>query len=70
MSSSKKFTCKETLRQVFICLRLRTAYPPYTLYTCIQVYLFTKGRVEGQESYTREKVTGARVQEAGSKIPT
>ncbi len=40
MSSSKKFNYKGTLRQVFICLRPRTRYPPppYKLYTCIQVY--------------------------------
>ncbi len=32
----KKFTCKRTLRQFFICLRPRTTYPPplYTIYTC------------------------------------
>jgi hypothetical protein len=37
MSSSKKITCKETLRQMFICLRPRTPYSlPYELYTCIQ----------------------------------
>ncbi len=30
-------TCKGTLRQVFICLRLRTPQPPrYTLFTCKQ----------------------------------
>ncbi len=35
----KKLTCKETLRQVFICLRPRTPYPPpYTLYICVIVY--------------------------------
>jgi hypothetical protein len=34
----KKFTCKGTLRQVFICLRLRTPYsPPPNLHTCIRV---------------------------------
>jgi hypothetical protein len=32
-----KLTCKRTLRQVFICLGLRTPDPPLcTLYTCIQ----------------------------------
>ncbi len=46
MSSSKKLTCKETLRQVFICLRPRTPTPLlYTLYMCIQD-LFTQGRRE------------------------
>ncbi len=29
-------TCKWTLRQLFICLRPRTLYPPDKLYTCIQ----------------------------------
>ncbi len=35
-----KLACKGTLRQVFICLRPRTLYPPppYT------IYLFTQGR--------------------------
>ncbi len=28
LSSSKKMKCKETLRQLFICLRPRTPYPP------------------------------------------
>ncbi len=34
----RTFTCKWTLRQVFIYLRSRTPYPTplYTLYTCIQ----------------------------------
>jgi hypothetical protein len=31
----KKMTCKETLRQVFICLRPKTTYPPTH---CILVY--------------------------------
>ncbi len=31
----KKLACKETLRQVFICLRPRTPSPPYT--HCIRV---------------------------------
>ncbi len=34
------------------------------------VYLFTKGRVGGGESSTREKVRVATVHKAGSKIPT
>jgi hypothetical protein len=49
MSSSKKLTCKETLRQVFNCLRLGTPNPSLThcivyVYT---VYLFTQGRGDG-----------------------
>ena len=36
----KKLTCKGTVRQVFICLRPRTPYPP-PFHT---VYLLTKGR--------------------------
>jgi hypothetical protein len=40
----KKLTCKETLRQAFICLRPRNTYPPNTLYTCIQyTYLHREG---------------------------
>jgi hypothetical protein len=36
----KKLTCKGTLRQVFICLRPRTLYPPsHTVY----LYLYTRG---------------------------
>ncbi len=50
MSSSKKLTCKGTLRQVFICLRPRTPpQPPYTLYTCMLILIHTGrggGRVE------------------------
>jgi hypothetical protein len=50
----RKLTCKGTLQQVFICLRLRTPYSlPYTLYTCIQY----TGRGM-RESLTREKVRG------------
>jgi hypothetical protein len=33
----KKFTCTGTLRQVFICLRLRIPYPP-PFTQCIRVY--------------------------------
>jgi hypothetical protein len=43
----KKFTCKGTLRQVFICLRPRTLYPP-PLTHCIRVYImYTKSHREG-----------------------
>ncbi len=37
MSSSKKIDLKRTLRQVFICLRPRTPYPP-PLTPCKRVY--------------------------------
>ncbi len=62
-----KLACRGTL-QVFICLRPRPPYPPpYTLYTCIQVYLFTKGRgIEG-ESWTREKVREQKFAKLGQK---
>jgi hypothetical protein len=63
----KKLT-KGTLRQVFICLRPRTPYPPpYTLYICIQ---YTNWHREGGGSWTREKRRGATVHKAGSKILT
>ncbi len=55
MSSFKKPTCKGILRQVFICLRPRTPYPP-TLHT---VYIFTQGGggggVEGGNLKQRER---------------
>jgi hypothetical protein len=44
MSPSKKFTCKEALRQVYY-LSEAPSPPPDTLYTCIQ--LFTQGRGGG-----------------------
>ncbi len=40
MSSSKKLTCKGTLRQMFICL-IPASPPPYTLYA--YMYMFTQG---------------------------
>jgi hypothetical protein len=48
MPSSKKLTCKGTLRQLFICLRPGTPYPtpPYTLY-CIRVYSILFHTVKG-----------------------
>ncbi len=58
MSSSKKMTCKGTLRQVFICLFPRTSYPPpppihtVCVYT---VYLFTR---EGGDLNQREGERG------------
>ncbi len=74
MSSSKKMTCKGTLLQVFICLRTRTTYPsPPPLTHCISVYsiqIYTGKEGRGGETLTREKVRGAIVHKAGSKIPT
>jgi hypothetical protein len=78
MSSSKKLTCKGTLRQVFICLRPRTPYTaytpiplPYTMYTCKQYSTYFLHREGGRRGdWTREKVRGATVHKAGSKIPT
>ncbi len=43
----KKFTCKGTLRQVFICLR---SPPPYTLYIRVCSILIHKGTGGGGES--------------------
>jgi hypothetical protein len=56
--TQKKFTYKETLRQVFICLRPRTPYPPPLLTVYVYtVSLFTQGREKGR---------GATVRKAGS----
>jgi hypothetical protein len=41
MSSSKKFTCEETLRQGFICVRPRTPPPPYTLLRVYNILIHT-----------------------------
>jgi hypothetical protein len=66
----KQFTCKDTLRQVFICLRPRTPYPPSPPYTLYVQYTYShrEGGRRG-ESWTREKVREATVHKAGSKIP-
>jgi hypothetical protein len=71
MSSSKKMTCKGTLRQVFICLRPRTPYPPppVTHNTCIQ-HTSTSLHREGWGGGTVEPEIRATVYKAGSKIPT
>ncbi len=84
----KKFTCKGTLRQVFICLRPPSLLgfclgwssnfvgsPPPALPAthCLYILYFDKGkggRGEGGLRWTREKVRGAIVHKAGSKIPT
>ncbi len=52
----KKFTCKWTLRQMFICLRLRTPNPPPPSITqCIRVYsiLIHTGKGEGGDEPER-----------------
>jgi hypothetical protein len=63
MSSSKKLTCKGTLKQVFICLRPRTPYPPppthYTFYRRIQ-NTYLKGKVGGKELNQKEGERGNR----------
>jgi len=64
MLSSKKLTFKDTLRQVFICLRPRTPYPPHTLHT-VYVYALQQtyshragGRgVEPERRLERQQVT-------------
>ncbi len=64
-SHLENFTLKGTLRQLFICLRPRTSYPPplHTVYV-FTVYLFTEGK---GESWTREE---QQFHKAASKIPT
>jgi hypothetical protein len=59
MSSSKKLTCKGTLRQVFVCLRPRTPYRPPPLHTVYvyTVYLFTQWRGEGWDWTERQQFT-------------
>ncbi len=73
MSSSKKLTCKGTLRQVFICVRPRTPYPsPHSHYSIL--YFFTTGK-RGRKggNWTRKEVRGATEEsiehKAGLKIP-
>jgi hypothetical protein len=57
MLSSKKMTCKGTLRQMFICLRPRTPYPPPLHTVCVNtVHLFTLGGGGGE--LISEKVEG------------
>jgi hypothetical protein len=56
------------------CLSVCGPEPCTPLTHCSRVYsiqyLFTHGRGEGWEIWSREKVTGATVHKAGSKIPT
>jgi hypothetical protein len=63
MSSSKKFICKGTLRQVFFCLR--PIPPPHTVYMYTTVYLFTQGRrelwrVEPESRLEGQQFTGSK----------
>jgi hypothetical protein len=60
MSSSKKLTCKGTLRQVFVCLWPRgqnTIHPlPYELFTCsVLIHTGKWGRGGGGELNQREE---------------
>ncbi len=68
----KKFTCEGTLRQVFICLRPRTTYPP--LHSVYVYYTYSlQGRGEGGELNQREGERGNAGEyrpKAGLKIPT
>jgi hypothetical protein len=64
----KKLTCKGTLRQVFICLITPPPHPPVT--HCIRTCTYTHREGGRGERWTREKVRGAKVHKAGSKIPT
>ncbi len=67
----KKLTCKRTLRQVFISLKPRP-HIPHPLTHCIRVFsiLIHTGNGGGRERWTRERVRGATVHKAGSKIPS
>jgi hypothetical protein len=58
-----KFTCKETLRQVFICLR------PFPLLGSESGHILSVGKGRG-EGVKPERRLGATVNKAGSKIPT
>ncbi len=72
-TKAKCRTCKGTLRQVFNCVRphlYMTPYPP-PLHKVIQYMQYNNPHIEGGGGeLTREKVRGATVQKAGSKIPT
>jgi hypothetical protein len=72
MSLSKKLTCKGTLRQVLICLRPRTPYPPplhhvyvYAVYTYSHREWGEVGRVEPER-----RLEGLQLTNLGRKIPT
>ncbi len=67
----QRLICKGTLRQVFICLRPRTPYPTlHTVYVYTVYVLIHTGDGGGGESWIRERVRGATVHKAWSKIPT
>ncbi len=71
----KKLTSKGTSRQVFICLRPRTPYPPppplHTVYghTVYTVYLFTQGR-GGERIEPERRLEGQQFTKLGRKIST
>ncbi len=70
MSSSEIFTCKGTLRQVFICLRPRTPYPPsaYTMFTYIQyTYSHREGGEGGELIETDRRGEGQQFTKLGRK---
>jgi hypothetical protein len=75
MSSSKKFTCKRTLRQVFYLSEapspLMTPYSPSPLHTvCVFTVYCTyshRGGGRGGGRWTRDKIRGAIVDKRGRK---
>jgi hypothetical protein len=72
MPSSKKLTCKGTLRQVFFCLRPRITYPSPLLHSVnvYAVYLFTQGGGGGggRAEPERSLEGHATVHRSGSKM--
>jgi len=71
MSSSKKLTCKGDFAAGVYLSEAQNPIPPLTY--CIRVYsilIHTGKGGRGEERGTREKVRGATVHKAGSKIPT
>jgi len=54
-SHIKKLTCKGTLRQVFICLRPRSTYPPYNVKCTVYSMLIHTGKGGGVEPERRER---------------
>jgi len=60
MSASKKSDLD--FRKVFICLRLRTPYPPPDLHTCIRVHSILFHTGEGGKLNQREGERGSSLQ--------
>ncbi len=60
----KKWTCKLTLRQVFICLSYIFPLSWHTVYVHVLIHT---GKGGGR--WIREKVRGATIHKVGSKIP-